>query len=134
MPLDAEVHSHLAVFTTSGRAKLTPVDQHPVQRRAGKGLRMIISRSSQPHRCVALKGCHLQDVFDLVDTTGQEHRLDAAKIPVTRRDGNAWTVVNLKGGGQLALVDHRPRVAPDEKAEEGAEAPKDGGAEAEVKA
>lgn len=108
--LAPEPELHLATFTASGRAKLTPTEQYPRQNRGGRGVRMIVSRAT-PHRTVALVPCALTDHFDVVDTHGVEHSLPAQRIPMTRRDGNAWSVVALKDGALVALVE-RVRVAP----------------------
>lgn len=94
----------VATFTASGRAKLTPLEQYPRQNRGGKGVRMIINRVN-PHTCVALLACGMNDVFEVVDTLGTEHDIIAERIPVTRRDGNAWNLVPLKDGAQVTLVE-----------------------------
>ncbi|MCA9516858.1 MAG: hypothetical protein KC635_18075, partial [Myxococcales bacterium] len=75
VPEDAELQ--IAVFTASGRAKLTPLEQFPKQRRGGKGVRMIISRARGPHECVALAATSGDDGFEVVDTLGHEHLIDA---------------------------------------------------------
>ena len=121
-----ERDTHLAVFTEAGRAKLTPMDQHPRQKRGGKGVRMIISRVTQAHRCVGLVACRPEDAFEVVDSHGQEHGVPAQRIPVTRRDGNAWTVVQLKDGARAALVEHYPyEPAADDGAAEAEAEPDD---------
>jgi len=109
---EATEDASVAVFTRSGRAKLTPLEQHPKQRRGGKGVRMIISRVKSPHECVALGLTRGDDGFEVVDTQGGEHHLDARRIPVTRRDGNAWTVVDLASGALVSIVEHLPPVPP----------------------
>ncbi len=103
----------IATFTLSGRSKLSPLEQYPRQRRGGKGVRMIISRSGTPHHCVAISGCSTRDTFLIVDSQGKEHALPAKAIPVTRRDGNAWDLVKLPGDVHVALVEHVP-AAPEE--------------------
>ena len=106
LPLQSpEDSDFVAVFTKAGRAKVTTLDQHPVQRRGGKGVRMIISKGNQPHLCVSAHHCRGTDLFEVVDTTGHEHMVEASRIPVTRRDGNAWTIVKLKSGALVALVE-----------------------------
>ncbi|MFT7581784.1 MAG: topoisomerase-4 subunit A, partial [Myxococcota bacterium] len=100
----------VAVFTRAGRAKLTPLDQFPKQRRGGKGVRMIISRVSNRHECVAISVTDGHDGFEVVDTLGHEHLIDAKRIPVTRRDGNAWTIVELKNGALVSIVEQLPAV------------------------
>lgn len=108
----------IAVFTASGRAKLTPLEQFPRQRRGGKGVRMIISRARGPHECVALAATSGDDGFEVVDTLGHEHLIDARRIPVTRRDGNAWTVVELKDGANVTIVETvQAEPAPEEDGE-----------------
>jgi topoisomerase-4 subunit A len=102
----------VAVFTRAGRAKLTPLEQYPRQRRGGKGVRMIISRVSNRHECVALSATRGDDGFEVVDDNGHEHLVDARRIPVTRRDGNAWTVVELKGGALVSIVEQLPAPEP----------------------
>ncbi len=94
----------IATFTTSGRAKLTPLEQYPRQNRGGKGVRMIINRVN-PHACVALLACSMADVFEVVDSSGVEHQIGAERIPVTRRDGNAWNLVPVKDGAKVSLVE-----------------------------
>jgi len=94
----------VATFTTSGRAKLTPLEQYPRQNRGGKGVRMIINRVN-PHHCVGLLSCTMMDMFEVVDSTGVEHQIVAERIPVTRRDGNAWSLVPLKDGALVTLVE-----------------------------
>lgn len=103
---------YIATFTQSGRAKLTPLEDYPLQRRGGKGVRMITSRSKQPHRCVRLAACRMSDKFEVIDSGGQVHEVPAQRIPVTRRDGNAWTMIQLKGGAKVMLVEQVP-VEPD---------------------
>ncbi len=107
----------VAIFTRSGRAKLTPLEQFPRQRRGGKGVRMIIARVNNRHECVAISASTGEDGFEVVDTLGHEHAIDARRIPVTRRDGNAWTVVDLKDGALVMLVEPLPA-----EVEEGGEA------------
>ena len=102
----------VAIFTDSGRAKLTPLDQHPSQNRGGAGVRLIVRRSTQPHRCAAVHLCQLRDRFVIVDSDGAEHVVDAQRVPITRRDGNAWTMVPLKGGALVAMVEHYPWQEP----------------------
>ncbi|TNF31760.1 MAG: DNA topoisomerase 4 subunit A [Deltaproteobacteria bacterium] len=111
-PSDAD-DLQVAVFTRAGRAKLTPLEQYPRQRRGGKGVRMIISRVSNQHECVALSATRGDDGFEVVDDHGHEHLLDARRIPVTRRDGNAWTVVDLKGGALVSIVEQLPAPETD---------------------
>ncbi len=101
-----------AVFTESGKAKLTPLSDFPKQKRGGKGVRVIVARAKAPHRCKSIHICVPEDSFEVVDTQGLEHPVEAVRIPITRRDGNAWTMVNLKGGAQVALVEHRPVLPP----------------------
>ncbi len=102
----------VAVFTDSGRAKLTPLDQHPVQNRGGKGVRLIVRRQSQPHRCAAVHLCGLSDRFIVLDDAGAEHVVEAQRVPITRRDGNAWTMVTLRDGALVAMVEHYPADPP----------------------
>ncbi|MCB9728210.1 MAG: DNA topoisomerase 4 subunit A [Deltaproteobacteria bacterium] len=111
-----------AVFTESGKAKLTPLSDFPKQRRGGKGVRVIVARAKAPHRCAAIHVCSPEDSFEVVDTQGLEHPVDAVRIPITRRDGNAWTMVNLKDGALVALVEHRPDLPVPEEAAGGAPA------------
>jgi DNA gyrase/topoisomerase IV subunit A len=120
---------NLAVFTLSGMAKLSPVDQMQPQNRGGKGVRMIVKRGKSPHVCVAISTCSPKDLFRVVDSEGERHELEASRIPITRRDGNAWTVVTLKGGATVALVEHEPHEEP---VSEDAGEPSD--AEAEISA
>ena len=110
--IDSAFEGYIAVFTRAGRAKLTPFEQFPKQRRGGKGVRMIISRMNNPHSCAGLVACTTSDSFEVVDTHGNEHIVPASRIPVTRRDGNAWTMVELKQGALVALVEHLP-MAPE---------------------
>ncbi|MGM0575826.1 MAG: DNA gyrase/topoisomerase IV subunit A [Myxococcota bacterium] len=117
VPPEAEDLS-VAVFTESGRAKLTPLDETPAQRRGGKGVRMIVSRSRKPHRCAAVRICRQDDRFVVVDSHGGEHEVEAARIPVTRRDGNAWTMVNLKAGAAVVLVEHHEAEPEPEESEQ----------------
>jgi hypothetical protein len=65
----------------------------------------------------------LSDIFEVVDSTGHEHLVEAQRIPITRRDGNAWTIVNLKSGALVALVEQivpEPDVEATQEGEEGA--------------
>jgi topoisomerase-4 subunit A len=101
-----------AVFTESGKAKLTPLSDFPKQKRGGKGVRVIVARAKAPHRCASIHVCSTEDSFEVVDTQGAEHPVEAIRIPITRRDGNAWTMVNLKDGALVALVEHRPVLPP----------------------
>ena len=106
----------VALFTQIGRAKLSPLDDHPRQNRGGKGVRMIVRRSGKPHLCAGLELCTTADSFEIIDSSGGEHVVEASRIPVTRRDGNAWTLVNLKGGARVVLVERRvPEPPPDEE-------------------
>jgi topoisomerase IV subunit A len=118
----AEGSDLVAVFTKAGRAKVTPLDQHPLQRRGGKGVRLIISKGNQPHLCVSAHHCRSGDLFEVVDTTGHEHLVEAQRIPVTRRDGNAWTIVKLKSGALVALVEQLVTEKEEEEAEASPEA------------
>ena len=54
------------------------LDQHPPQRRGGKGVRAIISRKSQPHTCVAYALTTEYDAFEVVDTVSSELRFRSA--------------------------------------------------------
>ena len=80
---------------------------------------MIISKGNQPHLCVSAHHCKASDRFEVVDTTGHEHEVVAGRIPVTRRDGNAWTIVKLKSGALVALVEQLPPEAPESDDSEG---------------
>ncbi len=121
LPMAEGVDGHIAIFTEAGRAKRSPLDQHPSQKRGGKGVRMIIRRNNEPHSCIAMHLCQTRDLFELVDTAGNEVTFNAGGIPETRRDGNAWYIreLKLKDGAKLALVEHLvPPPAPEEESSE----------------
>jgi topoisomerase IV subunit A len=109
---------HIAVFTLSGMAKLNPIDDMARQNRGGKGVRMIVRRASRPHTCIALGAATPKDRFVLIDGSGTRHAVEASRIPVTRRDGNAWTMARLSGGATVTLVEFWPYVPPESDAEE----------------
>lgn len=101
-------HMMVAVFTEVGSMKRTPVDQHPVQRRGGKGLQLIIPKARKPHRCVAVHVCGPKDNFEVVDSEGAEQILPAARIPVTVRDGKGFKPITVRRGTHVALVSLLP--------------------------
>jgi topoisomerase-4 subunit A len=103
---------HIAVFTHSGMAKLSPLCEMSSQNRGGKGVRMIVRRANRPHTCIALGASLPVDNFVLIDSKGTRHAVEAARIPVTRRDGNAWTMARLTGGASIALVEFWPCEPP----------------------
>jgi topoisomerase-4 subunit A len=95
----------IAIFTRSGRGKLSPLEQFPKQHRGGKGVRMIIARVQNRHECVAISATQSGDGFEVVDSNGQEHYVEARRIPEVRRDGNAFTIVTLKEGALVTTVE-----------------------------
>ena len=99
---------NIAVFTRAGRAKLSPLEELPRQRRGGKGVRMIVLRVQSRHECVALSATFGDDGFEVVDSNGNEHYVPAKRIPLVRRDGNAWNLVDLKEGATITTVDQVP--------------------------
>jgi len=111
-----ETWANIAVFTRSGRAKLSPLEELPKQRRGGKGVRMIVLRVQSRHECVALSLTTGDDGFEVVDSNGNEHYVPAKRIPVVRRDGNAWNLVDLKEGATVTTVEQIPAEAPPEGA------------------
>ena len=123
---DAPENTNLAVFTLSGMAKLSPIEQMQAQNRGGKGVRMIVKRGKSPHICVAVSTCSAKDLFRLVDSEGERHEIEANRIPITRRDGNAWNMVSLRGGATVALVEHEPFVEPESESAETATESSDG--------
>ena len=98
----------IAVFTRSGRAKRSPLEQLPKQRRGGKGVRLIVAKIQNRHECVALGATRVDDGFEVVDTNGNEHWVEAKRIPEVRRDGNAFTIVTLKEGAAITTVEQLP--------------------------
>jgi len=96
----------IAVFTRAGRGKLSPLEQFPKQRRGGKGVRMIVAKIQNRHECVALSATRRHgDGFEVVDSNGNEHWVDAKRIPEVRRDGNAFPIVTLKEGALITTVE-----------------------------
>lgn len=95
------------VFTRAGRAKLSSLEQMPKQRRGGKGVRMVVDKVRNRHECVALALAEKsgETVYEVVDTQGGEHVVEARKIPEVRRDGSAFTVVTLKDGALVESVE-----------------------------
>ena len=98
----------IAVFTRQGRGKLSPLEQLPRQHRGGKGVRMIVARIQNKHECVAVGATHGQDRFELVDSLGNEHLIEAGDIQEVRRDGNAVTLVQLEHGASITAVEKIP--------------------------
>ncbi|MBL8786505.1 MAG: DNA topoisomerase 4 subunit A, partial [Deltaproteobacteria bacterium] len=96
---DPEVQ--IAVFTSSGRGKRTPLEQFPKQRRGGKGVRMIVASLKSRVECVALSKMRDGDGFEIVDSNGNEHFVESRRIQNQRRDGIAYTLVNLKEGATV---------------------------------
>ncbi|MCC6624457.1 MAG: DNA topoisomerase 4 subunit A [Deltaproteobacteria bacterium] len=111
-----ETWANIAVFTRSGRAKLSPLEELPKQRRGGQGVRMIVLRVQRRHECVALSLPTGDDGGEVVDSNGNEHYVPAKRIPVVRRDGNAWNLVDLKEGATVTTVEQIPAEAPPEGA------------------
>ncbi|MFO0746324.1 MAG: DNA topoisomerase (ATP-hydrolyzing) [Myxococcota bacterium] len=105
---------HIAVFTRSGRAKLSPLEELPRQRRGGKGVRMIVARIQSKYECVALSATFGDDGFEIVDSNGNEFYVPAKKLSLVRRDGNAFTIVNLKEGAVITTVEQVPAETPAE--------------------
>ncbi len=103
----------VAIFTRSGRGKLSLLEQFPKQRRGGKGVRMIVAKIQNRHECVALSTTHGGDGFEVVDSNGNEHWVEAKRIPEVRRDGNAFTIVNLKEGALITTVEQVPAAEPE---------------------
>ena len=56
------------------------------------------------------------DGFEVVDSNGNEHYVPAKRIPVVRRDGNAWNLVDLKEGATVTTVEQIPAETPPEGA------------------
>jgi topoisomerase-4 subunit A len=109
----------IAVFTRSGRGKLSHLEQFPKQRRGGKGVRMIVAKVQNRHECVALSATSTDDGFEVVDSNGNEHWVEARRIPVVRRDGNAFTIVTLKDGALITTVEQVPAQFLEEEDPEG---------------
>jgi DNA gyrase subunit A len=110
----------VAVFTRAGTMKRTPLEQHPTQKRGGKGLNFIVSRARNPHDCLSIHACHPKDSFEVIETNGEEMPLAASKIPVTTREGKGFNPLPLKRGVRLALVVHEPWT-PSDDVDEGAD-------------
>jgi topoisomerase-4 subunit A len=110
VPVDSdETHKlTVAVFTREGSMKRSLLNQHPLQRRGGKGLNFIVHRARKPHDCLSVHVCGPRDSFEVVDTDGVELPLAASKIPVTVREGKGFNPLALKRGVQIALVAYVP--------------------------
>jgi len=109
----ADPHLSIAIFTRSGRGKLSLLEQFPKQRRGGKGVRMIVAKIQNRHECVAIVPTRGGDGFEVVDSNGNEHWVEARRIPEVRRDGNAFTIVTLKEGALITTVEQMPAAATD---------------------
>lgn len=106
----------IAIFTRSGRAKVSPLEQFPRQHRGGKGVRMIMALVRNKQECVAISTLRDGDGFEVVDSNGNEHAVEGRRIPVVRRDANAFTIVSLKEGATITVVEPVPYVPPPEDA------------------
>ena len=131
---DDDRRVQVAVFTNEGAMKRTPLADHPRQRRGGKGLSLIFQRAKRPHRCIAVCIADRNARFEVVDSEGHEHPLDAEAIPSTVRDGRGHNPVKLKRGVSLLTVGRLPDVPLEESEGEEASGEGDASPEAEVKA
>ncbi len=109
----ADATMAVAIFTRSGRGKLSLLEQFPKQRRGGKGVRMIVAKIQNRHECVALCTTRSGDGFEVVDSNGNEHWVEAKRIPEVRRDGNAFTIVTLKEGALITTVERVAAIEPE---------------------
>ncbi|MBL8786045.1 MAG: hypothetical protein JNJ59_14190, partial [Deltaproteobacteria bacterium] len=50
------------------------------------------------------------DGFEIVDSNGNEHFVESRRIQNQRRDGIAYTLVNLKEGATVTTVEPVPAV------------------------
>jgi topoisomerase-4 subunit A len=91
---EGEQPGHLAVFTDKGRAKRTPLADIPRQLRAGKGSRIVKRLKRGAHRLIGGLWCATEDAVVLLGgEAGRLAAIRAGDVPVTIRDGNAFTVL-----------------------------------------
>jgi len=104
----ADDYLGIAIFTRSGRGKVSPLEQFPRQHRGGKGVRMIMALVRNKQECVAISPTRKGDSFEVVDSNGNEHHVESRRIPVVRRDANAFTIVTLIEGALVTTVEQIP--------------------------
>jgi topoisomerase-4 subunit A len=91
---EEEPQGEIAVITREGRAKRTPADEYPAQRRGGRGVRAVTQRQRMPHRLTAvlwLPPEHLnrREVRLVLDnSTAQTQPI--ASMRSAARDGNGY--------------------------------------------
>ena len=93
----AEAASRIAVITTEGKAKATPLSEYNAQLRAGKGIRTLKRLVKNGHRIVEAL-CVGPDAAPTLGvlTDGARRSLDMATLRTTTRDGNAFTLLETK--------------------------------------
>ncbi|GMV44107.1 MAG: DNA gyrase subunit A [Myxococcales bacterium] len=123
---EGEASRRVAVITTEGKAKATPLAEYNPQLRAGKGIRSLKRLLKNPHRIVEVLCLGVEPppaVAVLAD--GSRHPLDLALLRTTTRDGNAFTLLEVK----QRLVAVLPELEPVTEAGPSTSGGSNGGAE-----
>jgi topoisomerase-4 subunit A len=100
--------AEVVVVTRAGRAKRTPLEQFPKQKRGGKGVRFIVQRIQNKHLCTALMVAEPGMRLSIVDALGHEQMLPLAEVVEGRRDGNAMPLPGLPDSTSIATVELLP--------------------------
>jgi len=86
---------------------------------------LIVQRAKRPHKCLAIRTADSRERFGLVDANGNEHEIDASRIPSTVRDGKGHHPLKLKSGDRLVLVEFL--ATEEDEAEQAGDGPPEAG-------
>jgi len=112
-----------------GYGKQTPIDQFPLQRRAGKGVILITaSDRNGPVVGVALVG--ESDQLMLITDKGQTLRTDVEQIRVTGRSAQGVSIMKVADGERVVAIETFPWEADEEASDEEARSEDAGSEEA----
>jgi topoisomerase-4 subunit A len=107
----------VAVFTSTAKAKKTPLAMYPRQHRGGKGVQGLVQRGKRPHEIVAIAVAERpDDTFLLFLADDTSRRLTAEALRTTRRDGNAFQLPDLAETATVRAVIALPRPPAEEPA------------------
>jgi len=114
--IDAEQHTHILVITENGYGKRTTIDEYPIQRRYGGGVRTL-AKNEKTGKIVTLRAIREEDDIMLITQHGTVIRSGLDQIRETGRNTQGVTVMNVAAGDHIVGV--TIVSAEDEGGEEG---------------
>ncbi|MEM6281597.1 MAG: DNA gyrase subunit A [Chloroflexota bacterium] len=93
-------HTHIVVITENGFGKRTPIEEYPVQRRYGGGVRTL-ARNEKTGNVVAVRSISGEEDLMLITLHGSVIRSSLAQIRETSRNTQGVTVMNVASGDAI---------------------------------